>query len=381
MITFEELKSVHVELSSACNAACPNCPRNIHGGYPLPGLDPSTMSLVQFQSIFTVEVLNQLERFLFCGNYGDPIYCRDLPDILAYVASVNPKIRVKVHTNGGIRSPEWWHKLAESYPVDRLLVVFSVDGLADTNHVYRRNVVWDRLQENINSFISAGGNAVWEFLIFQHNEHQIESARAQAEQQGFADIVFKRPFGFESVSEGREHMKVVDRRGDFEYFIYPASAEYQHQLQETDVVSNDDDLDYPPAAYHKLMTEIDRQHYLSSEKSRHTQFDSVEIDCMTKDNSEIYIDSRGRVHPCCFLGVGTQDNLLSAEHIQYQEWLNRTVTVDEIDATQRPLREILEQGYLQQIEANWQQSHSGDRLMCCTKMCASKKSLRGGLYV
>jgi MoaA/NifB/PqqE/SkfB family radical SAM enzyme len=184
MITFEQLKSVHVELSSACNAACPNCPRNIHGGYTLPGLQPSTMSLDQFKAIFTESVLAQLERFLFCGNYGDPIYCKDLPDILKYVASVNPKIRIKVHTNGGIRSPEWWSDLANSYPTTHLLVVFSVDGLSDTNHIYRRNVVWERLVQNMSAFIQAGGVTVWEYLIFQHNEHQLEQARAMSERHG-----------------------------------------------------------------------------------------------------------------------------------------------------------------------------------------------------
>ena len=36
--------------------------------------------------------------------------------------------------------------------------------------------------ENVNAFISAGGTAYWKFLIFKHNEHQVEEAKKLSEQ-------------------------------------------------------------------------------------------------------------------------------------------------------------------------------------------------------
>ena len=78
MLKYDEVKRVHVELSSACNAACPSCPRNADGGYTISWLKIRTMSLSEYKKIFTYDVCNQLEDILMCGNFGDPAYCKDL---------------------------------------------------------------------------------------------------------------------------------------------------------------------------------------------------------------------------------------------------------------------------------------------------------------
>jgi hypothetical protein len=44
--------------------------------------------------------------------------------------------------------------------------------LEDTNHLYRENVEWKKIMENARAFISAGGTAHWDMLIFDHNKHQ-----------------------------------------------------------------------------------------------------------------------------------------------------------------------------------------------------------------
>ena len=67
-------------------------------------------------------------------------------DIVRYTGETNPNIKITVHTNGGIRPPKWWSDLAKTY--NNLSVVFSIDGLEDTNHIYRRKVVWGRVMEN-----------------------------------------------------------------------------------------------------------------------------------------------------------------------------------------------------------------------------------------
>jgi hypothetical protein len=38
---------------------------------------------------------------------------------------------------------------------------------------------------NVDAFIAAGGNAEWDFLVFRHNEHQVDAARALALGMGF----------------------------------------------------------------------------------------------------------------------------------------------------------------------------------------------------
>ena len=57
-------------------------------------------------------------------------------DIFKYLKQVNPDINIGMITNGGARSVDFWKTLAEL----KVNVTFSIDGLEDTNHLYRRNV-------------------------------------------------------------------------------------------------------------------------------------------------------------------------------------------------------------------------------------------------
>jgi ubiquinone/menaquinone biosynthesis C-methylase UbiE len=42
------------------------------------------------------------------------------------------------------------------------------------------------------AFIAAGGRARWDFLIFEHNQHQVEEAEALATKWGFEKFVAKK---------------------------------------------------------------------------------------------------------------------------------------------------------------------------------------------
>jgi MoaA/NifB/PqqE/SkfB family radical SAM enzyme len=376
MITFEELDSIHVELSSACNAACPNCPRNVYGGYTVPSLNPTTMSLEDFKIIFSESVLLKLKRILMCGNHGDPIYCSSLPDILSYIGSVNNAIDIKIHTNGGIRNTAWWSALANAYTPDKLTVIFSIDGLEDTNHIYRRRVVWDRVVSNATAFNAAGGTSVWEFLIFDHNKSQTDEAKEMSAKLGFKEILFKRPFGFETINSGTEAMNVIDADGNHEYLIKPAT-DFKHSVNMSDSVKKEVGFDVPKVTYTDTRPEVDVQ----SVKGSMVAHDDIPISCMTKSIKEIYVDSNGVVHPCCFLGVNYGIETDSIDHIQYTEWLNRTVNTDKINAKLNSIQSILQSSYLAVIERNWNSTHHQDRLMCCTRMCGVKGGLKKGLYV
>ena len=62
---------------------------------------------------------------------------------------------------------------------------FSIDGLEDTNHVYRKNVNWEKLMANVNAFIAAGGSAHWDMLVYKHNQHQVDACEQLARKMGF----------------------------------------------------------------------------------------------------------------------------------------------------------------------------------------------------
>ena len=46
------------------------------------------------------DVARQIRKITFCGNDGDPIYCRDLAEICLWFKTINPQIQIVIITNG-----------------------------------------------------------------------------------------------------------------------------------------------------------------------------------------------------------------------------------------------------------------------------------------
>ena len=176
---FQNVKIVHLEPTTNCNAACPQCLRT------RTEFEPNELSLDDIKILFTPDVLMQLEKIYMCGNYGDPASARQTLEMYEYFISVNPNLTIGMNTNGGIRFPDWWTRLAKSMNKSNDYVVFSIDGLEDTNHLYRRNVRWSKVMDNAKAFIDAGGSAHWDMLVFEHNKHQVDEAHKLAKDMGF----------------------------------------------------------------------------------------------------------------------------------------------------------------------------------------------------
>ena len=101
MFKFNQLKAIHVELTNNCQASCPMCARNNHGGLDNPNININEITLEQFKQIFSHEVLTQIDHIYFCGNYGDPILSNYLLEIIAYCSETNPQLHVLELPNGG----------------------------------------------------------------------------------------------------------------------------------------------------------------------------------------------------------------------------------------------------------------------------------------
>ena len=61
--------------------------------------------------------------------------------------------------------------------------------------MYRRMTNFDKIMDNANAFISAGGNAHWKMIEFEHNKHQIEEARELARKMGFTHFTITPNYG------------------------------------------------------------------------------------------------------------------------------------------------------------------------------------------
>jgi len=178
------VKVLHLEPTDACQAACPQCSREVD-----PIFDKTTahhLTVAQIKETFSDQQIKQLDKMFMCGNYGDPAAGKHTLEIFKYFRSVNPSITLGMNTNGGLRDSKWWRELAGILSSEKDYVVFSVDGLEDTNHIYRVNVNWGKVINNINTFITAGGTAHWDMIVFDHNKHQVDECEQLARELKFS---------------------------------------------------------------------------------------------------------------------------------------------------------------------------------------------------
>ena len=73
-------------------------------------------------------------------------------------------------------------------------ISFAMDGLEDTNHIYRRGVDWNKVKTRFQTFIEEGGKAQWQWIEFPHNKHQIDEGRRLAEEWGFDSFDLRQRF-------------------------------------------------------------------------------------------------------------------------------------------------------------------------------------------
>jgi MoaA/NifB/PqqE/SkfB family radical SAM enzyme len=182
LFSLASTKVLHLELTTRCNAACPQCDRV----WPNSGYSRDhELTLTQVQELFPVEFVQGLDKMFACGTFGDPAAARECLSIFRWFREVNPNITLGMNTNGGLRDVEFWMELGKLMcnPLD--YVVFSIDGMASTNDIYRKGVMWHRVMLNTETFIASGGRAHWDMLIFQHNQHHVTNCREHAKKMGF----------------------------------------------------------------------------------------------------------------------------------------------------------------------------------------------------
>ena len=162
----DNIQWLHAEVTTRCNAWCPFCPRNLDGYTILPGLDMEDLPVESLEQ--RIKQFPNLDGIQFCGIFGDPCAAKNIDELLDCAFSFDNIKTVQIQTNGSLRKPEWYAKLAErGKHLDMLQVWFGIDGLEDTNHVYRQGTSWNKIMDNESTFIKAGGNALWQFIPFE----------------------------------------------------------------------------------------------------------------------------------------------------------------------------------------------------------------------
>jgi MoaA/NifB/PqqE/SkfB family radical SAM enzyme len=248
----QSITSIEIELANKCNAKCPQCPRYDTSLKLIPGLNKDEITLDVFKNI---DCIGQIQHIDFCGATGDPIVAKDLLPIVNYIKKINPTCRITISTNGSLHEEEFWQSLVGTE------ITFCIDGLEDTHSMYRIGTSFHKVLNNAKAFIEAGGKAVWQMILFKHNEHQINACRKIAEDLGFEK--------FETMYSDRfsyvDHTDVNSKRSI--YTLNPAKKIYNSTETKT--------------------------------KDRHA---TKSVSCMSLNRNHVFIYADGTVWPCCYLG-------------------------------------------------------------------------------
>jgi MoaA/NifB/PqqE/SkfB family radical SAM enzyme len=333
---------IELEITSKCNAACPQCIRNFYGGPKWPTVPLVSLKL-DFLKDRLSDLLSETNVLHLCGTYGDPCVHNQFIDIIRW-AKTFKNLKLRINTNGGMKK-SYWAELAHLLgPDDR--VIFGIDGLEDTNHLYRRNVEWDVLMKNAKQFIDAGGKAIWQFIVFEHNQHQVDQASELSKSMGFIEFYIKKTIRFVDKRYIKiEQTPVVDKNKI--YFIKPPTDER-----------------YLNPGYASVQ-DID--------------FLKEEITCMAKVYNNIYIGSDGYVFPCAWI----HDRLYgyepeSAVDIQRIETLFELAGGREkANIYHTPIKDIIYGKWFEVMENSWVNEH---RLERCARQCGKSNKLNTDVY-
>jgi sulfatase maturation enzyme AslB (radical SAM superfamily) len=259
----ETVQWLQVENTTKCNAWCPGCGRNKSGFGLADNLIIQDLDLTRFRQV--LELFPNLETIQFCATYGDAIAAHNIIDHVQLAKQHAKKIHI--HTHGGIRNPKWWAQFAEILKDTNHEVWFAIDGLAGVHEIYRQGTNFDKTLNNAKEFINAGGDAVWQFIPFAHNEHQIKDCMRMSQQLGFRR--FK--------------------------FVHTVRENFQARHYQTG-----EPIDFRPWSGSKNTN----PYQLITERT------SLSVtDCRHVSQNSVYLNASGLLSPCCYLNTSrTVDN-------------------------------------------------------------------------
>ena len=379
MYAYKDIRTVHLEITERCNASCPMCARNINGGEDNPHLKDNELTLSDCKTIFSPEFIQQLDRMYMCGNYGDPVAATDTLEVFAYFRENNPKMNLTMYTNGSAKKPEWWQQLAKVLGKNAY-VVFSIDGLEDTNHLYRQNTVWSKIMENAQAFISAGGRARWDYIVFTHNEHQVEEAEALSKTMGFEKFQYKKSARFFSNASGvtKEMHQAMNRKGSTALLQAPTNPKYRNSVldQISKIVGKEEVIKFLPSKQSEAISAQGNQKFnkdVTLKSKMEKELDNAVIKCKVVEEKSLYISAEGVVQPCCWTAGQMYVWYYKPESSQIWQVIEQ-VGKHNINAKNNNLQTIVDGIYFQKIiPESWNKSSCADgKLAVCAKTCGTK---------
>jgi len=343
-VFYKNLSQIEIELTTRCNAACPQCARNFYGGktwHSLPIVDLPLDTIIKLQPH-----LKDITHIKLCGTYGDPCIHPDFYNIIDWIHE-NSNCSITINTNGSMHRTEWWSKLATKLRSGDK-VHFGIDGLEDTHHLHRRGTSFNKIIKNLKAFNNAGGISIWNYIVFKHNQHQVEQARELSKKIGCDLFAVKSTSRFVDKTHNLiEKLGVKDRTGQTVYWLEPANG-----------------ANYVNQGYNVIKKINNYPEYLKTNP----------IHCQAKHTNYVTISAEGYVFPCGFL----QDRMYGYEAESHSDrdkllsMIDQSGGFDLINIDKTDLHEIVNGILFQSITNSWNNS---DRLQRCAHQCGIEHRL------
>jgi MoaA/NifB/PqqE/SkfB family radical SAM enzyme len=267
----------HIEPSSICALRCPRCPR---AEVPESLLNRQ-LSLNFFQNQLGVDVAKKIRKVTFCGNDGDPIYCKDLIDIIVWFKNINPVVQIVLVTNGSYKPRHWWQQLAQALE-HHDEVHWSLDGWDEqSNAQYRVWSDWISIMHGIEEFrkINDRTYLVWAAIAFRFNQDHIQHMQVQANTLGFDCFQLTKSTKFGSKYPSAYGSDDILEPTDLA--LVSSSWRFEREItQLTCKIRPGAEL---KIEFHKRATELGR-------------YSGV---CLI-GNKGVFLNSRGEFYPCCW---------------------------------------------------------------------------------
>lgn len=266
MYNIDTIEHIHIEASNHCNSYCPQCPRYDNVGKLKKKINLNHLTPDHIKNI-PIHRMKNLKKIDLCGSLGDPLMNPHIDFFFEYFRDQ----KINVSTNASMRSELWWKKLADSKNVT---VSFCIDGVdAETHCTYRRNTSFEKIMKNAEAYISNGGSAEWQFIIFKHNQDQINEAKALSKKMGFRKINFMYSDRFDY---GKKWPVYVDNK-------------IQYHLERSSLYHNS----------HKEITRTkEDEFYLKGMLKEKLP----KIECLWSKTNSIYVSANALIYPCCYIG-------------------------------------------------------------------------------
>ena len=298
--------SFHIEPTSKCTLECPLCDRT----WFYETFKRRNLHEINVDNI--VKFVGANSKVGLCGNNGDPIYHSNFLELIQKFKDNNCSLHI--HTNGSAKTKAWWNKLKAMLTKDDR-ITFAIDGLEDTNHLYRKNAKWNSIMTAIDTLKDRQFKMTWQFIPFKHNQHQILEAGNLSKALGFDEF---------KLLQSDRWLGKKDLMPDREY------VDNYYKTQQEVLINPEFSLDMQPKCL---------KNNLPSES--------------------LYVDAEGDFYPCCWIGT-----------YRYRYKSVFSPKQKQFNIRDNTLNQILENNSIKEFFASTKQFTSAHE--CCKIQCGVK---------